>query len=140
MPESPVRTRLARLETSGYVDFYQNQATADQPSPTAAYRFVRSATFNRERRHVGSVHVTLGPAKIGGAVGFTCRVRVWSHYLGLITADDVGDTLRTAVQQACLRVRSALRRRLHKRHDGARRISQRQNSRPDLSDYEARFF
>jgi ribosome-associated translation inhibitor RaiA len=94
--------------------------------------------FHRERRHVGSVHVTLGPAKIDGAVGFTCRVRVWSHYLGLITADEVGDTVRTAVQQASLRVRSALRRHLHKRHDSGRRISQRQTSRPDLSDYEAR--
>jgi hypothetical protein len=96
-------------------------------------------TFHRELRHVGSVHVTLGPAMISGAVGFTCRVRVWSHYLGLITADEVGDTVRTAVQQACLRVRSALRRRLHKRHDGKRRIGQRQNTRLELSDYEARF-
>lgn len=96
-------------------------------------------TFHRERRHVGSVHVTLGPGKIGGAVGFTCRVRVWSHYLGLITADEVGDTVRTAVQQASLRVRSALRRHLHKQHDSSRRISQRQTSRLDLSDYEARF-
>src|SRR5688572_3783802 len=95
-------------------------------------------TFHRERRHVSSVHVTLSSAKIGGAVGVTCRVRVWSHYLGLITAEDAGDTLRTAVQQSCLRVRSALRRRLHKRHDGKRRISHGQSSRPVLSDYEAR--
>lgn len=96
-------------------------------------------TFQRERRHVGSVHVTLGPAKIGGGLGHACRVRIWSHYLGLITAEDLGDTVRTAVQQASLRARSAMRRRLHKRHESGRRISQRQNFQPDLNDFEARF-
>lgn len=95
--------------------------------------------FQRERRHVGSVHVTLGPAKIGGGLGYTCRVRIWSHYLGLITAEDLGDTVRTVVQQASLRARSAMRRRLHKRHDSGRRISQRQNFQPDPNDFEARF-
>jgi hypothetical protein len=101
--------------------------------------FVRR-TFHRELRHVSSVVILLGPAKLeGGAVGYTCRVRIWSHYLGLVTANEVGDTVRTAVQQACYRVRSAVRRRLHKRHDSARRINHRQNSQPDLRDYEARF-
>lgn len=101
--------------------------------------FVRR-TFQRELRHISSVVVLLGPAKLGGgAVGYTCRVRIWSHYLGLMTASEVGDTVRTAVQQACLRVRGAVRRRLHKRHDSTRRINHRQNSQPDLRDYEARF-
>ena len=100
--------------------------------------FVRR-TFDRELRQIGSVVVTLSPAKIGTALGYTCGVRIWSHYLGLITARDVGDTVRNAVQQASLRARKALRRRLHKRHDAGRRISQRQHSRPELSDYEARF-
>ncbi len=95
-------------------------------------------TFQRERRHVGSVHIILGPAKIGGEFGYTCRVRIWSHYLGLITAEDVGDTVRTAVQQAGLRARSALRRRLHKRHDGGRRVP-RQRSQPEWSNFESRF-
>lgn len=96
-------------------------------------------TFQRERRHLASVHVTLGPAKIGGELGYTCRVRLWSHYLGLVTATDVGDTVRTAVQQASLRARSALRRRLHKRHDSGRRISQRQHAQRELQDDEVRF-
>ena len=98
--------------------------------------FVRR-TFQRELRHISSVVVALSPARIGGEVGFTCRIRVWSQYLGLITATQAGDTLRTAVQQAGLRVRSALRRRLHKRHDSGRRISQRQFARLGLRGGEA---
>jgi hypothetical protein len=95
--------------------------------------FVRR-NFRRELRHIGSVVVTLGPDKTGGAIGFKCSVRIWSQYLGLIVAADVGDTLRTAVQQASLRARSALRRRLHKRHDSTRRISHRQHVGAELSD------
>jgi hypothetical protein len=88
--------------------------------------FVRR-TFHRELRHISSVVILLGPAKIGGGIGYACRVRIWSHYLGLIAASDVGDTVRTAVQQASLRARHAVRRRLHKLHDGGKRISRRHN-------------
>lgn len=95
-------------------------------------------TFQRELRHISSIVVLLGPAKLGSTIGYTCRVRIWSHYLGLITASETGDTLRTAVQQTCLRARSAVRRRLHKRHDGKRRMKRWQNW-PDLRDFEARF-
>ena len=85
-----------------------------------------------------SAVVLLGPAKIGSDFGYTCRVRLWSQYLGLITASVSGDTLRSAVQQASLRARKALRRRLHKRHDGKRRLKH-WHIRPDFEDYEARY-
>jgi hypothetical protein len=87
--------------------------------------FARRA-FQRELQHIGSVVVTLSPAKKGGVIGYTCGFRIWSHYLGLINVLDTGDTVRAAVHQAALRARQALRRRLHKRYDGARRVSLRQ--------------
>jgi hypothetical protein len=97
--------------------------------------FVRRA-FYRELRHISSVVVLLGPAKIGSEIGYTCRVRIWSHYLCLITASALGDTLRTAVQQTSSRARTAVRRRLHKRHDGKRRIKHWRSSSWDLQDYK----
>jgi hypothetical protein len=84
--------------------------------------FVRR-TFQRERRQIGSVVISVGSAKLGGGdLGFKCRLRLWSSYLGLITVRDVGDTVRTAIQQTSLRARHAVRRRLHKRRSQSRRF------------------
>lgn len=81
-------------------------------------------TFQRERRQIASAVISVGPAKFSGdALVFTCRIRLWSSYLGLITVSDVGDTVRTAVQQASLRARHVVRRRLHKRRSQRRRFS-----------------
>jgi hypothetical protein len=80
--------------------------------------------FQRERRQIASAIVSLGPAKSSGDLRlFTCRIRLWSSYLGPIKVSDVGDTIRTAVQQASLRARHAARRRLHKRRSHRRRFS-----------------
>ena len=66
--------------------------------------------------------VTIAPVNLGGEMGFTCRIRLWSAYLGSIGVRDVGNTLRTAVQQAALRTRQVVRRRLHKRRTKSRRL------------------
>jgi hypothetical protein len=85
--------------------------------------FIRR-TFHRERRQIASAVISIGPAKrYGGELSFTCRIRLWSSYLGMVAVADIGDTVRTAVQQASLRARHAVRRRLHKRHIQMRRFS-----------------
>jgi len=82
--------------------------------------------FQREKRQIASAIVSVGSAKFSGdALVFTCRIRLWSSYLGLISLSDVGDTVRTAVQQASLRARHAARRRLHKRRSQRRLLSHR---------------
>jgi len=83
--------------------------------------YIRRA-FERERRYVGSIVVGLRAAKLAGDIGYECRLAIWSHYLGLIVVRDVGDTIRTAVQQASLRAREVVRRRLHKRRGNGRRL------------------
>lgn len=80
--------------------------------------------FGRERRQVASLVVAIEPAKVSRAfVAFTCQIRLWSSFLGLVTVTDAGDTIRTAVQQAGLRARHVARRRLHKRRNRKRRFS-----------------
>lgn len=90
--------------------------------------------FQREKRQIASAIISLGPAKsTGDLLVFTCRIRLWSSYLGFITVSDVGDTVRTAVQQASLRARHAARRRLNKRRSSLRRSSNRLRS--SLADF-----
>lgn len=73
--------------------------------------------FHREQGRIANLVVQVRRGNSGHAeAGFLCRIRIWSHFLGAITVEEVGDTLRTAVQQASLRIREVLRRRLHKRH------------------------
>jgi hypothetical protein len=80
--------------------------------------------FRREKRQIASAIVSVGPAEFSGdLLVFKCQIRLWSSYLGLIKVSDVGDTIRTAVQQASLRARHAARRRLHKRRSQRRRFS-----------------
>ena len=83
--------------------------------------YIRRA-FQRERRYVGSIVVGLRPAKLAGDIGYECRLAIWSHYLGLTVVSDVGDTVRTALQQTSLRAREVVRRRLHKRRGNGRRL------------------
>ena len=85
--------------------------------------FVRR-TFQRERRQIASAVISVGSVKLGdGELGFKCRIRLWSSYLGLVAIGNIGDTVRTAVQQASLRARHVVRRRLHKRRSQTRRFS-----------------
>jgi hypothetical protein len=79
-------------------------------------------SLRRERRQIASCVVTIAPVKLGGEMGFTSRIRLWSAYLGSIGVRDVGNTIRTAVQQAALRTRQVVRRRLHKRRAQSRRL------------------
>lgn len=81
-------------------------------------------SLRRERRQIASCVVTIAPVKLGGEMGFTSRIRLWSAYLGSIGVRDVGNTIRTAVQQAALRTRQVVRRRLHKRRAQSRRLGQ----------------
>jgi ribosome-associated translation inhibitor RaiA len=79
--------------------------------------------FEREMRQIASVIVSMEPADFGGGFdAFQCEIKLWSSYLGLIKVSDMGDTIRTAVQQASLRARHAARRRLHKRRSHRRRL------------------
>ena len=80
--------------------------------------------FERERGQIASASVSLGPPKFSGdQLVYSCRIRLWSSHLGLVTVSDVGDTVRTAVQQASLRARHAARRRLQKRRSRRHRFS-----------------
>lgn len=79
--------------------------------------------FERERRYLGSVVVSIWPAPLGRDVGYACRITLWSHYLALTVVTDRGDTIRTAVQQAALRSREVIRRSLHKRRSKTRRMT-----------------
>jgi len=85
-------------------------------------RFV-DRSFRRERRYIGSVVVGIAPASVGRDVAYDCRLTIWSHFLGLIVVSASGDTIRTAVQQATLRSREVLRRRLAKRRSKTRRVA-----------------
>lgn len=78
-------------------------------------------TFQRERRYIGSVVLGIEPATLGSDVTVDCQITVWSRYLGLMVVSQSGDTFRTAVQQAALRSRDVLRRRLQKRRSKTRR-------------------
>jgi len=82
-----------------------------------------SRTFERERRYVGSAVIGIRPATLGNDMGYECRITLWSHYLGLTVVSDCGDTIRTAVQQAALRSRQVIRRRLQKRRSKTRRMT-----------------
>jgi ribosome-associated translation inhibitor RaiA len=86
-------------------------------------------TFDRERRYIGSVVIRIAPAKLGHDVGYDCRITLWSHYLGLLVANDSGGTIRTAVQQAVSTIRKAFRRQLHKRRSKTRRANRSRVSR-----------
>jgi hypothetical protein len=82
-----------------------------------------SSVFQRERRQIDSCVLSIGPAKLGGGEsGLTCRLRLWSSYLGSIAIRETGDTLRTVIQKAALRARQVVRRRLHKRRSQSRRL------------------
>jgi hypothetical protein len=86
--------------------------------------------FERERRYIGSIVISLRPATLNGEVGYACQITLWSHYLGLTVVSDRGDTIRTAVQQAALRSREVTRRRLHKRRSKTRRMTRGRQNRP----------
>lgn len=82
-----------------------------------------SRVFDREKRQIDRIVVAMGPAKLNRDLrAFTCRIRLWSAFLGLVTVNDIGDTVRTVVQQASLRARQVARRRLHKRRSHRRRF------------------
>jgi hypothetical protein len=106
-----------------WISIQTNRTKLSQRMRENIEAFVRR-TFQRERRQIASVVISVGSVKLGGGeLGFKCRLRLWSSYLGLVTVRDVGDTVRTAVQQASLRARHAVRRRLHKRRSQSRRFS-----------------
>jgi hypothetical protein len=90
--------------------------------------FVRRM-LERERRYVGSAVIGIRPTTLGNDVGFACQITLWSHYLGLTVVSDCGDTIRTAAQQAALRSREIIRRRLHKRRCKTRRMTRGQLNR-----------
>ncbi len=80
--------------------------------------------LQREKGEIASAIVSVGPAKFQGELlAMTCRIRLWSSDLGLVTVSDAGDTIRTAVQQATLRARHAARRQLKKLRSQRRRLS-----------------
>ena len=79
--------------------------------------------FQRERRYIGSVVISIRPIALVSDVGYACRITSWSHYLGLTVVSDCGDTIRTAVQRAALRSREVIRRRLHKQRSKTRRMT-----------------
>jgi ribosome-associated translation inhibitor RaiA len=75
----------------------------------------------REQRQIGSIVLTISPTKLGEEPGYRCRLRIWSHYLGVIVVSEIGHTIVSTTQQATARVRHAVRRRLHKRLSRFRR-------------------
>jgi len=83
--------------------------------------YVRRALW-RERRQISSIVLTISATTIGGEPAYRCRLRIWSHYLGVIVVSDVGHTVRTTTQHVVSRARHAVRRRLHKRLSKYRRL------------------
>jgi hypothetical protein len=83
--------------------------------------YVRRA-MGRELRQISSIALTIGPTTFGGESGFRCKLRLFSHFLGDIVVDDVGDRVWSTTQQVTARARHAFRRRLHKRLSKYRRI------------------
>jgi hypothetical protein len=83
--------------------------------------YVRRALW-RERRQIGSIALTISPVSLGDEVAYRCRLRIWSHYLGVTVVSDVGHTVRSATQQATARARHAVRRKLHKKLSKFRRV------------------
>jgi hypothetical protein len=77
--------------------------------------------FARQRWPISHCSITIAPAVGGDAIRWKCHIRLWSARLGSIGVCRTGDTIRTAVQQAAIRAREVLRRRLHKRRARARR-------------------
>jgi hypothetical protein len=77
--------------------------------------------FRRQQELVTRCTVTIAPLADRGDLHRVCRLRLWSPRLGFIVVRDAGDSSRTAVQQAALRARAVIRRRLHKRLARARR-------------------
>jgi len=84
-----------------------------------------SRVFEREQRRIKIVLVSLAAANREGDLAYTCRIRLWSSWLGLVTVTDQGDTIFTAIQQASLRARQVVRRRLNKRCSLSRRRTSR---------------
>jgi hypothetical protein len=71
--------------------------------------------LQRQQRQVGSIVLMISPTKLGEEPGYRCRLRIWSHDLGVIVVSEIGHTLRSATQLATTRARHAARRRLQKR-------------------------
>jgi hypothetical protein len=78
--------------------------------------------FRRQQPQLARCDVNIAPIMERGNLRRVCRVQLWSPSLGYIVVRDVADTTRSAVQQAALRARAAVRRRLHKRLARARRV------------------
>jgi hypothetical protein len=83
--------------------------------------YIRRA-MRREQRQISSVTLTISPTTLAGEPGFRCKVRVWSHFLGDIVVDDVGNTVWSTTQRVTASARHAFRRKLHKRLSKYRRI------------------
>jgi hypothetical protein len=83
--------------------------------------YIRRA-MRREQRLISRVTLTITPTTLVGEPGFQSKIRIWSHYLGDIVVDDVGDTVWSTTLRVTSRARHALRRRLHKRLSKYRRI------------------
>jgi hypothetical protein len=79
--------------------------------------------FRRQQSQVAHCDVTIAPIVERGNLQRVCRVQLWSPDLGYIVVRDVADTTRSPVQQAALRARATVRRRLHKRLARQRRYS-----------------
>ena len=95
--------------------------------------------FQREQDRLNDVTVNLRATRSaqGDDDGYLCRLSVGGQALGLIVVEEHGDTIRTALHQACLRARHVLRRRWHERR---RRVRQRYHNQrrfeltPDASE------
>ena len=77
--------------------------------------------LRRQQPQLAHCEVTIAPIVERGNLKRICRVQLWSPGLGSVVVHAVADTIRSTVQQAAVRARAALRRRLHKRLARARR-------------------
>lgn len=78
-------------------------------------------TFLRERRRLGSIIVSVEPARLQGEPGYRCGLVVWCHRHGLVAVSDTGGTIRSAVQQAAHRARAVVRRKIQRQRSRVRR-------------------
>jgi hypothetical protein len=79
--------------------------------------------LHRERTQVASVAVYLSSRTLAsGEEQITCRLVLWSHWLGKVAVSEVSTTVRRAVREATLRAREVVRRNVKRRITRNRRL------------------
>lgn len=78
--------------------------------------------LKRQQGLIANIVVTISTTMREGDEVFSCRLRIWSHTLGVVVVSEFGPTVRTATQQATATARRVVRRRADKQYSLHRRM------------------